>query len=243
MKSWAAWCLALMVYVGAHAQADMARTPIAHSYNAMLAPTGIARDTTKPFRPGFHIGTRLRIGYLGSIIYPGATAGLEFPIREVEIHKFGKRREKLVFREHYLSGDLSLYDHPGFHTNLYLTFSYNFRRIAPHGFFAGYAIGPGISRTFFGGTTYRVNDAGQVQAQSVGGHFYFALVASAILGKDFRNTKLELPIALSLKPSVLLLMPYAGRIYWRPTLDLGISFDLDRLMPHFLPLIEKTHKK
>jgi hypothetical protein len=70
--------------------------------------------------------TGLRLSYLGSIKYPGAKIGLEYPIKVKEITK--KRKEKVILKERFLAGNIGFFHHPDFHTNLMINAEWIMRR-------------------------------------------------------------------------------------------------------------------
>lgn len=189
------------------------------------------------------VGTRLSASCLGSILYPGLSAGWELPFRTAEIHKTRENGERIVHRERYFAGDLSLYHHKGYHTNCYLLGSINLKRTADRGFFTLVSVGTGVSRTFFGATTYLVNANGDIEQEKLSGHWYFALSVAAAIGKDFQYSKLNWPGSIFFKPSALVMMPYASTIYWRPSLELGIKYRLDHVLVHAVPNTAKYKRK
>lgn len=115
----------------------------------------------------------LKFSYNSSLIYPGLSAGVEFPVKNVRVDKIQKTSDEKAFtRGRFISGNLNWYHHPGYHDNVYLTTEWVMRRTKPGGFYSEFSSGLGFSRTFLGGTTYRVADDGTVSIKKLKGYNY-----------------------------------------------------------------------
>ncbi len=166
--------------------------------------------------------TNVRLGYNSSIIYPGLKAGLEIPIRKKQIEKTKKSgKQKRYFKDRFLTANFGWYHHKTFHDNVYLTAGYTFRRTHNKGFFTELSPEIGYSRTFLGGTTYRVDD--NVSIKKGAGYNYALVSFGGGLGYDFSITKSK-PIAIYYKLNLLTMFPYNSTIYLRPTMELGIIY-------------------
>ena len=159
-----------------------------------------------------------------SLIYPGLKAGVELPLRTVAITRPRKAGAPKVFtRDQFLTTSANWYHHPTFHDNTYLTLGLLNRRTAASGFFRETSAEIGLSRTFLGGTTYRVTDEGRVSIEKAAGHYYGVGMVGAGLGYDFSQTG-TLPLALYSKLNLLVLFPYNSTLYIRPTLEVGLAY-------------------
>jgi len=185
------------------------------------------------------IGTRISCSYLSSLIYPGFSVGLEIPLRAIDKIKVKKDDKKLIMKERFFSTDLNLYHQVGFHTNIFLTGSYCLKRINQKGYYLGAMVGVGISRTILGGTTYVMDDNGNVKVKHGAGNFYFAILTGATLGRDFYYSKWKKNFQLFLRPSLLLLMPYSSTIYPKVNLELGVKFGMPDFMKHSVKKVTK----
>jgi hypothetical protein len=181
----------------------------------------------------------LKIAYLGSIIYPGFKVGLERPYRIKQINKKKNWGTKTIIRERALALNLGFYHHQTFHDNLYLLGEWQFRRQQPKGMFYEFAPGLGYSRTFLGGTTYKVDDNGVVSKQNMAGYNYAMASIAGGLGYDFSAKKIA-PIKVYVKTSLLVMAPYNSFIYPRPTIELGLIYKLKSFLKPSPKFISKN---
>lgn len=171
--------------------------------------------------------TNIEFSYLSTIIYPGIRTGIEFPVRlvnPVEIVKIkGHKKNKTFKKEHFVSASLNWYHHPYFHDNVYLTAEWVMRRTRNTGFISEFSCGPGFSRTFLGGTTYRVTDQGDISVEKLAGYNYALITAGGGIGIDL-SIKKQIPILAIIKMNLISMFPYNSTIYFRPVLELGIRY-------------------
>lgn len=168
--------------------------------------------------------TDFKIAYISSLIYPGMSAGIEFPIPSVRERKLFKNPEgKALNRDWFISGNVNWYHHPDFHDNIYLTAEWLRRRTKPSGFISEFSFGPGYSRTFLGGTTYKVSDSGSVSLIKLAGYNYSLLTVGWGCGYDF-SVKKQLPLLVFAKGNIIAMFPYNSTFYFRPVLELGVRY-------------------
>jgi hypothetical protein len=167
------------------------------------------------------MSSNIKGAYMGSVIYPGFKLGVECPYRHIEKTK---RSGKVIQKDRFLSYNLGFYHHTTFHDNLYVLVERTRRRTAPSGFFMETSPGIGISRTFLGGTTYNVSDAGEVTKKNAAGYTYAMLSFAAGIGYDFSKKSDSRPFAMYLKPSIFILAPFNSFVYARPTVELGLIY-------------------
>lgn len=188
-----------------HAQTDSAKTKVKSSCN-------------------------LKISYNSSLIYPGIRAGIEYPIAFVKKTKNKKSGyQKILFKDRFISGNISWYHHPEYHDNVYFTIEGILRRTLVNGFFSEFSPGLGYSRTFLGATTYTVDDSGNVSKKRLAGYNYALTILSGGLGYDFSKTK-SLPFCIFSKFSILTMYPYNSTFYFRPTIEIGIIYKPKKLL-------------
>jgi hypothetical protein len=162
------------------------------------------------------------LSYSSSLIYPGMCAGAEFLLSEKLIQTSKKSGEIKTFtRNRLISGDISWYHHPGFHDNLYLSARYVMRRTNLSGFIREFTFGPGYSRTFLGGTTYRVSSTGDVSIVRNAGYSYALVTIGGGFGVDL-SVKHNLPVIAIADLNMIAMFPYNSTVYFRPVLELGI---------------------
>ena len=174
--------------------------------------------------------TGLKFSFNESLIFPGLGAGIEFRISTAEIIKIRRSGKKKVFiRDRIISLNPAWYHHPGFHDNLYISVNRDARRIRPNGIFSEFSAGAGYSRTFLGGTTYKVSDQGEISVKKRAGYNYALVVFGEKTGYDFSKTGF-LPFSGYISIDFLVMFPYNSAIYIRPVLCWGILIPVKK--PH-----------
>jgi hypothetical protein len=170
----------------------------------------------------------IKLTYISTIIYPGASAGIEIPLKMKNMHILrNERKSKTISRSRFISGNLNWYHHPYFHNNLYITAEWVMRRTRNSGTFWEFSCGPGFSRTFLGGTTYRVSDNGGISTVGLAGYNYALITIGEGFGIDF-SVKKQKPFSAVLKMNLISMFPYNSTIYIRPVLELGVRYCLHR---------------
>jgi hypothetical protein len=149
----------------------------------------------------------LKLSYLSSVIYPGASAGIEFPVK----------------KGRFISANLNWYHHPDFHDNVYLTAEWEMRRTSRNGIISEFSFGPGFSRTFLGGTTYRMNESGEISVVKLAGYNYALITIGGGFGIDLSEKK-KIPFLAVVKMNLISMFPYNSTIYFRPVMELGIRY-------------------
>ncbi len=168
------------------------------------------------------VSSSFRVALDGSLIYPGASLGIEFPVYRVDLEKVqGVSDQKMISRERFVSVTASWYHQKDFHDNLYIMGRWIMRRRWGNGFFIEFIPGLGYSRTFLGGTTYRVNENGGVDIVKLAGYSYAAVSAGGGLGYSFSAFK-GLPVSVCYDLGMLTMFPYNNTIYFRPVMELGL---------------------
>jgi hypothetical protein len=167
----------------------------------------------------------LKLSYNSSLIYPGLSTGVEFHLNKMDsvisVRHSGNRP---VTRNRFVSANISWYHHPYFHDNLYLTVEWVMRRTRGNGFISEFSFGPGFSRTFLGGTTYRINGSGDVSVVKLAGYNYALFTIGEGLGIDF-SVKKHLPFSTVAKMNIITMFPYNSTVYFRPVLEIGIRYN------------------
>ena len=177
--------------------------------------------------PGrFSDSLNLKSSYNSSLIYPGARSGIEYLIKSINVAKTKKSGKKKDFdKEQFVSANLSWYHHPSFHDNFYLTGGWTRRKTHSKGFFTEFSPEIGISRTFLGGTTYKVDNNGNVSVVRLAGYYYALLSVGGGVGYDFSKIKFK-PFMLFYKFNLLSMYPYNSTIYIRPAMEIGVIYKL-----------------
>ena len=184
------------------------------------------------------VSSAIRISMIGSILYPGASLGLEIPAYSTDILRSSKKKGAKMFgRDRLVSLNASWYHHPDFHDNLYFTAEWIMRRTGPGGFFTEFSPGLGYSRTFLGGTTYEVDNNGNVSIIRAAGYSYAVAKAGVGLGFSFSELK-GIPLSLYYDFNMITMFPYNSTIYFRPVMELGLIYKPE----YFLPVSIKRKK-
>ena len=182
------------------------------------ASTNAQNDTIVAHSPGRF---QFSISYVSSLIYPGLSAGTEYLIRT---NDFSIRKNdgnyRYISKSRLAEVSVNWYHHTGFHDNLYLTVEYVMRRTRKSGLITEFAAGPGFSRTFLGGTTYKVNDNGDVSIIKHAGYNYALVTAGGGFGFDF-SSKVKRPYSLIARLNMIAMFPYNSTVYIRPVLEVG----------------------
>jgi hypothetical protein len=173
--------------------------------------------------------TGLKVSYLGSIIYPGFKIGFEKPYKVIQVEKQRSWGTKTILKERYWTLNLGFYHHPTFHDNIYLLAEWQLRRQKSSGWFFEFAPGLGYSRTFLDGTTYKVDDNGGISKVSAAGYNYAMFSIAGGFGYDF-SKKTSSNVKAFFKPSLIVMAPYNSFIYFRPTVELGVVFSLEKFI-------------
>ncbi|MDX1908734.1 MAG: hypothetical protein SF053_16980 [Bacteroidia bacterium] len=177
----------------------------------------------------------IKVAWLGSVIYPGLTAGVEWPYKS----KLFTARDTLHRRkEYYLAANIGFYHHPTFHDNVFVRVERLRRRQTATGWFTETAPGIGFSRTFLGGTTYAVADDGKVTLRRWAGHTY-GMVSVAVGGGYNFAMRQGTPVSVYGSVRMLCLFPSNSFIYLRPTIELGLIWKISRLFPSSPTVMEK----
>jgi hypothetical protein len=170
----------------------------------------------------------LKLAYISSLIYPGISTGIEFHLGKMDsVISVRHPKNKSIARTRFISANINWYHHPAFHDNLYLTAEWVMRRTRINGFISEFSFGPGFSRTFLGGTTYIINETGDVSVVKLAGYSYALLTIGGGIGIDF-TVKKHLPFSTVAKMNLITMFPYNSTVYFRPVLELGIRYTPSR---------------
>lgn len=168
----------------------------------------------------------LKLAYNSSLIYPGISSGIEFHISRMDsVLSIRHFRKKPLVRTRFVSANLNWYHHPAFHDNLYFAAEWVMRRTRTNGLISEFSFGPGISRTFLGGTTYHVNGSGEISKMKLAGYSYALITIGEGVGLDFSVRKKHLPFSAAAKMNLISMFPYNSTIYIRPVLELGVRYN------------------
>jgi hypothetical protein len=167
----------------------------------------------------------IRLFYVSSIIYPGLSAGIEFPFTHPDSKSSSRHRKINYVRERFISCNINWYHHAGFHDNLFLNVDWIMRRTKSSGFISEFSAGPGISRTFMSGTTYKVSESGTVSKEKLAGYTYALIKLGGGLGYDFSDKK-NIPLSAIATFNIISMYPYNSTVYFRPVFEIGFIYNI-----------------
>jgi hypothetical protein len=178
-----------------------------------------------------YVSSNISLAFNGSLIYPGVRAGIELPVTTADLSISRKSKDpKLVTKDRFAAANLGWYHHPDFHDNLYLTAEWRMRRTLSGGFFSEFSPGIGYSRTFLGGTTYVVNENGDVKIKKLAGYSYALVTVGGGAGYNFSKKK-GIPVSLYSRLNMLMMFPYNSTVYFRPAIELGVIYNPASFLP------------
>ncbi len=179
-----------------------------------------------------YVSSQISLAFNGSLIYPGIRSAIELPVSSADLIISRKSKDpKLVTRCRFAAINAGWYHHPDFHDNLYFTAEWRMRRTLRGGFFSDFSPGIGYSRTFLGGTTYEVNNNGDVKIKKLAGYNYALATVGGGIGFNFAEKK-SIPLSIYSRLNILMMFPYNSTIYLRPAIETGVIYR----PPGFLPI-------
>lgn len=185
------------------------------------------------------ISSNLKLAYNATIIYPGFRAGIEYPVKRVDMTKHRQKGLDRHFAKlRYLSAELGYYHHQTFHDNFYLLAGWQMRKQRPHGFFTEFSPAIGYSRTFLGGETYLVDDAGKITLIPLAGYNYIMMALGGGCGYTFKPG-----FAAYFRCSLLTMFPSNNLIYLRPTVELGTIWQPKHFLLAHPKIVSKSKGK
>jgi hypothetical protein len=174
--------------------------------------------------------SNLSVSWNNSLIYPGIRFGIEIPVYSVNlIRRTYSGSDKSILKDRFVSVNSGWYHHPDFHDNLYFTTEWTMRRTYKDGFFTDFSLGAGYSRTFLGGTTYKVDNNGMVSIVKAAGYNYTLIIAGESIGFNL-SEKIRIPLSLFSKLDILTMFPYNSTIYFRPIIEIGLKYKPEKFI-------------
>jgi len=168
--------------------------------------------------------SNLKLSYNSSLIYPGARIGIESPIARTYLTKSLKSGDKKEYiKDQFITTNIFWYHQPNFHDNIYFTVGWTARKTRSNGVFTEFSPEIGYSRTFLGGTTYKVDNSGNVTIEKLAGYNYLIASVGGGVGYDFSVVKSK-PFSVFYKLNLLTMDPYNSTVYMRPAMELGLIY-------------------
>ncbi len=206
------------------------------SYLLLTSQLIFSQLQTAPVKGGlvFHISL------VGTIKYPGLKVGADYLVITKNIDKEKHNgSHKLITKNRYLTGNIGVYYHKGYNTNMFLLVGYLLERTNQNGWQRSFEPQIGISRTFINAPVYKVTDAGQVKKVRAAGDFYLAPALSVGFGKDFSVKHPDNPLRLFTRATLFMNYPYNNFIYARGMIEAGAACKFSNLLPHSVKVKNK----
>lgn len=191
----------------------------------LISIPGICSGQSDTVSTAFCPKPEIKISYISSLIYPGVSAGAGLMVKERDIIRQNRKSGSATFaRRQFAAVNINWYHHPGFHDNLYLTAEWSERKLKKSGYYSEFSLGPGYSRTFLGGITYKIENNGSISVKKHSGYNYALVNIGGGIGYDFSPVK-KTPLSVFAKMNLILMFPYNSTIYFRPALELGVRIN------------------
>lgn len=160
----------------------------------------------------------------------GAQVGLGKVVVLKEKHVFKRSgKEKINTKSRALSGNLGYYNQPGLHQNALLTAEYAMTRVNRRGFYTEFTPLLGVSRTFLPGTTYKVDEVGNVSIDKNAGNWTLTGGFGLGLGKNFENKPFNSLKTISVRLVTQVFYPNFRFVSLKPSVQLNTTWELNRL--------------
>ena len=160
----------------------------------------------------------------------GTTVGVGRYLVRKQLFKHKKSGTvKIVKRDRLICANAGYYYQAGLHQSWFLTASYQLRRTWQNGLFMEFSPMIGVSRTFLTEETYTVSDNGTVALKKFQGNWYLLGGFATGIGKEFKANRNFFLKELHLSIYSQLLYPNFGFVALKPFLQLGTSFDIEKL--------------
>lgn len=183
--------------------------------------------------------TIAKLSTLVSTRSTGFQVSVEKYFFQKEINKMRKSgKMKTIHKDRFLSIDLGYYYQSGLHHNWFLTGSYNLKRTNKSGFYTEFSPFIGVSRTFISDETYKVNSTGGVELSRLAGDWFLTSGFGYGFGKTFDTQKKFILKDVYAKFFLQYMYPNFGFIGLKPSIQLGTSFNLDKVQQRSKKIIK-----
>ncbi len=176
------------------------------------------------------VNTPVSISYIGDYMFtkPGVKLSMENTIRQTFLKK---KSSKIVLKTIYCPVNLSWYTHKGYNSALMISSGIGSRTQKSKGLFYGSELTLGVMRTFINGTTYSVDDKGEISTV-LGGYFYGNINFSLEAGWNFSKCTKSIPLSTFVKLNALVQFPYNSGSVFHIMPEVGLRYEI--------PLKDKT---
>jgi hypothetical protein len=195
----------------------------------VIGSSAVAQSVQSPVEPGVNA----HVSIVGALKYPGLKVGVDYQVIDKQIERTRKDGSvKILHKNRFVTANVGFYYHKDYNTNIFLQGGYQLQRLKSSGWFRTLEPQLGVSRTFIGGTVYKVSDDGSVTRKKWAGHFYLAPSLSFGFGKDFSIKNENMPLTIFTKVTLFTNLPYNNFIYARVMMEVGAGYRLTSIMKH-----------
>lgn len=170
----------------------------------------------------------LSVAYFGeTATHVGLSVGVEYHLSTTMITKRQPRPllHKQRIRQNFLITQISGYNHPKSHLALMATGGVGTRRITRRDVKFEGLTSVGYMHLFRHGTTYKVNDAGELEAMRLAQSPKLAVQVALGFGQDFNWRAIApKPLAWHIRPGLLFEIPHNTLFLPRFTLETGVTY-------------------
>jgi hypothetical protein len=164
----------------------------------------------------------LRVSYYGeTITHYGLKAAYEWPVWSYTKQR-NQAQKKLLF-----APGLAVYRHPHNHIGLVFSPELTYRRTSRRGGIFEAGIAPAYFRYFLEGTTFEVNDSGELTRVPLAGGNAFLPTVSIGFGKDL-SIRRQLPLSWYTRLNLMQQRPYNTSALIRFSLEAGVNIPLKK---------------
>jgi len=158
----------------------------------------------------------------------GVVAGINLPMRSLIKNKIYKEGKVVPKQRDVIYGvNAGFYRYPYNYTGVFLTPFIAFRHYVHPSLFHETSLGIGLLRTFYDGTVYKVDDAGDVNEESLFGRFYATTSFSWSINFLLRRPNRSI-MAVQVKPLFWLQYPYNSFVKPHVSLAAGIKYEIGK---------------
>jgi hypothetical protein len=185
----------------------------------------------------------IETGFAGSPQQWGGQVGIGRWLSETERHRLKRSgRDKVIFKDRIVSGNVGFYYQQYLHTNVFLTADYAIIRRHRSGFYRQFTPYAGISRTFLNSATYIVDNNGSVTLDKTAGDWRVLVGFTWGIGKRFNLPNKPWLRDVSLSVNVPFFYPNFQSVVLKPSVQVGVGFNLTSRRYTFSKLVKIIRK-
>lgn len=164
---------------------------------------------------------QIQCAYFGEFItHPGLTLGLS---KDFYVRDKIKSNGKLIHRAFLFHHQIGIYTQRKLETGLFAMSSVGYRKTKPRGYQTTFHLGVGVHHGILTGTTYEVDDNGNVSSKKMAGNTSFISNLAISIGKDF-SKRSNLPISVHWKNGLLFKYPINRIVVPQLYTELGLGY-------------------